>query len=148
MLDPTQAALRLQAFFRAVIRRRSRLADLTRLAVVDDPHLEIDNSLRKLSVDEDSATIDIRRLPVASLAVTVSYLGSMRDLLNVMLACKHLHKLFAFNRVWNCFFELNFPDLVAHIRESNDNRTLDRINVRQLAAKGVAETNRLADEYI
>ena len=141
------AALLIQTYYRTVVQRRQRLASLTRLSKIDDSKPEVDNRLRKRSVDDDTATIDIRRIPVGSLAVTVSFLGSMKDILAVMLACKHLHKLFTFNRVWNSFFELNYPALVAHIRESNDNRATDRINIRQLAQTGVEETNRLTDEY-
>ena len=78
----------------------------------------------------------------------IGFIGDIRTFLGFMQACKHIHRVYKFNVVWNNFLQQSFPKVVKYIQDKNSQPDISKVNLRNIVQSSSKEMMANLDHWL
>lgn len=139
-----QSARVIQKFYREYAAHKQQRQHNKNIGIINELENEIIEISRKLSDQKeykDSTEFSLRDVGTESLVTIISFLGGSATFFDFMVTCKHVHKVFRYNIVWNTFLEQACPSVIQHLLAKNSKKDSSGVNLKTLLKAAIEGTN-------
>lgn len=152
--DKARFAVSIQRAFRKFALRRStfsKVRHLNEIGKVEESALQIYDLRRKLSSQMDAEEayaqpkINIKMIPVEAMIKIIGFFDK-KQFFEFMTVCKHVHKVYRYNQLWNNFFTTFSPVIVDFVVKKNAVLDADFINLKSVVSHSIRETEQQLEE--